>query len=329
MTALNTILFRIGFLIITFAISLGLTKYLMVYLRRKRILDIPNSRGNHETPIPRGGGIAIISSVFLGYCLIKMTDSIWAFSFNDILVAFAIVLAGVSWLDDLLDLSIKWRLLAQIIVVTICLFFVPKIFNEQVPIYLEKIGLLISWVWFINLYNFMDGIDGITGIEVLSICVPLFLLFQDMLPLIVASSTLGFLIYNWHPARIFMGDVGSISLGFLIGGLLIQATTKGNIQIALILPAYYLCDSTFTLISRILQGKKFWLPHSEHWYQKLVRSGQSHRSVVIKIILINLILIGTSYLIFKEYGNRTTLVLAGYVFVAGTMFAFKRGFIKI
>jgi UDP-N-acetylmuramyl pentapeptide phosphotransferase/UDP-N-acetylglucosamine-1-phosphate transferase len=155
-------------------------------------------------------------------------------------------------------------------------------------------------MWFINLYNFMDGIDGISGVETISIGAGAALTaalaggplaWQVMAGgLALAAAGAGFLTMNWHPARVFLGDAGSIPLGFLGGGLLIALAAGGQPAAALILPAYYLVDATVTLVRRLLRGEKVWLPHKSHAYQAAHQAGLAHDAICRRIMLCNVLL---------------------------------------
>jgi UDP-N-acetylmuramyl pentapeptide phosphotransferase/UDP-N-acetylglucosamine-1-phosphate transferase len=160
--------------------------------------------------------------------------------------------------------------------------------------------MILGWVWFTNLYNFMDGIDGITGVETILIGCGLCLVqtaasiedpFVSFLMLCISGACLGFLTQNWHPARIFLGDVGSIPLGYLVGFCLLSLAVKGYLAAALILPLYYLADSGITITRRALRGEKIWLAHREHFYQKAALNSGRHDEVVILIALGNIGLI--------------------------------------
>ncbi|MHA1568589.1 MAG: MraY family glycosyltransferase, partial [Alphaproteobacteria bacterium] len=153
----------------------------------------------------------------------------------------------------------------------------------------------LVWLWFINLFNFMDGIDGMAGGEAVSLGLGLFLLstFAALDPsigdpaLLAIAAGLGFLVWNWHPARIFLGDVGSVPLGFLFGWLLLGAAARGYWAPALILPLYYLADATLTLLRRLARGELVWRAHREHFYQCAVQRGLSHAEVVLAVLAAN------------------------------------------
>jgi UDP-N-acetylmuramyl pentapeptide phosphotransferase/UDP-N-acetylglucosamine-1-phosphate transferase len=142
----------------------------------------------------------------------------------------------------------------------------------------------------------MDGIDGITAVETISLALGFALLgqFIPQSALLIAVS-LGFLLWNWHPAKIFLGDSGSIPLGFLLGWLLLLLAGRGHWAAALILPAYYLADSTLTLLRRAVRGEKIWLAHRQHAYQRAVQAGARHDQVTLTILAANLLLIGAAW----------------------------------
>lgn len=281
--------------------SVLLTGIVLAYLRRRAILDHPNDRSSHETPTPRGGGLAVtaISLAAIAYHAIALDqiDMIW-------LSAGVAVLAIVSWLDDLHSLSARLRLIVQFTAVAVTLPWLMQdgsITGGWLPYWVEMPLAAIVWVGFINFFNFMDGIDGISGVEAASIglglyCLSLVGVFGTPINpgLIIAAAAIGFLVWNWHPARIFLGDVGSIPLGFLLGGLLLQLAVAGYWAPALILPLYYLTDAGVTLTRRLLRGEKVWEAHREHFYQVAVQAGHRHSGVSAAIALTNVILIGLS-----------------------------------
>lgn len=276
-----------------FLISLLGTKLTILALRKRTVLlDIPNLRSNHRAPTPKGGGIAVITALII--CLLVADISYEV-------VLSLLLLAAISLLDDLIGVPVIVRLIVQVFAVAIPLSAMPDaIFGGIFPNWLDKTIVGLLWIWFINLFNFMDGIDGLSATEMICIgiglCFPAVLTgaFPDSLSiygLIITAAACGFLWWNWHPARIFLGDVGSVPIGFLLGFLLLIAIRDGYVYTALILPGYYLADGTITLIRRLRQGKKVWVAHSEHYYQRAVRSGRSHESVVRYIFGINLLLI--------------------------------------
>ena len=287
-----------------FTATLAGTGGVLRILRARAILDHPNERSSHSTPTPKGAGIAVIGCVAAAWIAVAWPSPMAGVT-TAIIVA-ALALAVLSWFDDLRGLSPLMRLLAQVAAVAFVLSLTwaaplseKGYFGGLLPSGWDVVGAGLLWVWFINLFNFMDGIDGIAGVETAAIGIgiavvasiaglaPLFGLFA----IAIAAGALGFLCWNWHPARIFLGDVGSVPLGFLLGWLLLQLAANGQWAAALILPLYYLGDATLTLVRRGIRGEKVWHAHREHFYQQAVSRGLSHAEVVRHILLADVALI--------------------------------------
>ncbi|MHA1536663.1 MAG: MraY family glycosyltransferase [Alphaproteobacteria bacterium] len=282
--------------------AFALTWIILRMLRRRQILDHPNERSSHENPTPRGGGIAVISVVLAAAAAIALVSrtapaGIWP------VLGGAVLLAGISWIDDLKGMGAIPRLAAQVAAAALGLAFVPSenlVFQGLLPEIADRLLAGLIWVWFINLFNFMDGIDGITGVEAVCIGVGLFMIPQGLeshaglglVALACAGAALGFLWWNWQPARIFLGDVGSVPLGYLLGWLLLSAAAAGAWAPALILPLYYLADASLTLVRRLLRGERIWTAHREHAYQRAVQAGMSHAQTVLIVAAGNAALIG-------------------------------------
>ena len=233
-----------------------------------------------------------------------------------VITSMTALMAIISWFDDVSNLSVRSRLSAQFMAITISMLLLPTNFMllEFLTHPLGMIVIGIGWLWFINVFNFMDGIDGITGVETISICagIALTLGFQgsgshvSCLAVIVAASAIGFLAWNWHPAKLFLGDVGSIPLGFLLGWLLISLALEGQWAAALILPSYYLVDATLTLISRAVRLEPVWKAHRQHFYQQAVAGQLSHSQAARAIAIVNIWLIACALV-------STIMILAGLV----------------
>ena len=283
-----------------FAISCLGTRALIALLRRRAVLDVPNERSSHVAPTPRGGGIAVIGAciiAWLALCVMGVLSPVAV-----IAVLGATALAIISWFDDLRGLSPAWRLLVQFAAVAAGIDALPQgaIFQGWLPPSLDAVGGALLWVWFVNLFNFMDGIDGIDGSEAAAIGIGIVLvtaiggaLDRDLAAAgaSIAAAALGFLIWNWAPARIFLGDVGSVPLGYLLGFLLYQLALRAEWQAALILPAYFLADASLTLLRRLARGERVWQAHREHFYQRAVQRGLGHAAVVLRMIVADIVLI--------------------------------------
>jgi len=284
-------------------VTAALTGIVRAALRRYAVLDKPNQRSSHQVPVPRGGGIAVIGVVLILWLVI------WLLSNGESLPRFWIVLiaAGaigvVSWLDDVTGgLAPLPRVLAQIVAVGAGLFALPGdggIFQGLLPHWLDMALAGVAWLWFVNLFNFMDGIDGLAGGETGAIGLGAMLLaaigavgvVPGALGLVLVGAAIGFLIWNWQPAKIFLGDVGSVPLGYLIGWLLLALASQGLWPAALLLPAYYIGDASLTLARRLVRGKRIWQAHREHYYQRAVQQGRSHAFVVLVISAVNALLV--------------------------------------
>lgn len=288
-----------AFFLAALAATLFATGWVRTTLLRHRVLDRPNHRSSHSAPTPRGGGIAVIG--VLALLLLTAPAVLPAVPTGHWLVlAGLLILAALGWIDDLKNLSPSLRLSVQAACVFVGLAALPDgaVFQGLVPLWLDRALAALIWLWFVNLYNFMDGIDGMTGTQSAAIGIGLMVVAGvggDGYTLAVAAAltgaALGFLRWNWHPARIFLGDVGSVPLGFLIGWLLLSQAANGAWDVALILPLYYLADATATLLRRLLRGDKVWQAHREHFYQQAVRGVGSHARVVGNILAVNALLI--------------------------------------
>jgi UDP-N-acetylmuramyl pentapeptide phosphotransferase/UDP-N-acetylglucosamine-1-phosphate transferase len=301
----------------------ALLKPLIDWLRRRAIMDIPNDRSSHVEVTPRGGGIATTAGILLG-CMA------WSFLVHGDYYLLALVattgLALVSWLDDRRGgLPVGIRLGAQMLAVGLMLMVLPDLFSVTqgaLPLWLERILLFFAWLWFTNLFNFMDGINGITGIEMATLGIGVTVIgavrsadgSADAIGLIVAAAALGFLPWNWGRAKVFLGDVGSVPAGYLIGLLLVLLACSGDWAAALILPMYYWADATLTLLRRLLRGEKVWQAHRSHFYQQGARKLGSHAAVAGRIAMLNLLLVGLA--VASTYSWQVAVAATGLALIA-------------
>ncbi len=314
------------------AVALG-TWPLLVYLRRKNILDHPNERSSHKVATPRGGGVIMVPVLAMAWVFFDPLPS-----YHMLIVAgMALMLAVISWMDDLRGLSALLRLLAQFAVVATTLWLAPfegMVFQGLVPPLVDYALTAFLWVWFINLFNFMDGIDGLSGVEMLIIGVGILALpnMPDLTPQAASlcGVAVGFLVWNWSPAKIFLGDVGSAALGYMLGWLLLWLASSGLWAAALILPGYYLADATITLVKRAARGERIWHAHKEHFYQKPVQADLneenpnpwSHALVASTISALGGILVVCAYISTSGF-TITGLVIAGLSTVGVLIFFAK------
>lgn len=220
----------------------------------------------------------------------------------EIIAICAFVLGGVSWIDDIKPLPPLIRFIPQILCIAFILYITP-LGNisalDFLPIWAQSIIVGLAWLWFINLFNFMDGVDGISGVQTIIItCGVIAIATLTALPAflietsgIIAAATIGFLVWNWPPSKIFLGDVGSITLGFLLGWVLLQLVIAGYTLAAIIIPGYYLADATHTLCHRLFKGEKIWHAHRQHAYQQAVQHGMSHLMVTVLTGLLGILLV--------------------------------------
>ncbi|HYM04502.1 MAG TPA: glycosyltransferase family 4 protein [Stellaceae bacterium] len=256
------------------------------WLIRRAIFDQPGERSAHTTPTPRGGGVIVMPCLIAAWLALALFGA--APPGTAAIAAVAGALALLSWLDDLRSLPVGLRLLGHAVAVIVGLSFVPnaEVFQGWLSPLLDRIATTLIWVWFINLFNFMDGIDGITAIETASLGFGIALVAGRLdddgiaaLAFCAAAAGLAFLRWNWHPAKLFLGDSGSVPLGYLFGWLLFFLAARGFWASALILPLYYLADATLTLVVRVLRGEHFWRPHRQHFYQRALGQDGDHAAV--------------------------------------------------
>ncbi len=305
------------------------TRALIPLLRRSSVLDHPNERSSHAAPTPRGGGIALVAAILLAWVALIAAGA--AAPLLSVVLFGAALLAGISWLDDLRGLSPAVRLPAQLVAVglgMIVLIPAGPVFQGWLIPGLDVVGAGLLWLWFVNLFNFMDGIDGLAGSEAAAVALGL-VLFAGFgagsdpglaaLAGTAAAAALGFLVWNWAPARIFLGDVGSVPLGYLLGFVLLDVAARGGWKIALILPLYFLADATLTLVRRLARGEKVWQAHRQHFYQRAVQRGLGHAVVVRRVIAADLILIACGWAAENGWGIAAlaTAVVAVTALLAG------------
>jgi UDP-N-acetylmuramyl pentapeptide phosphotransferase/UDP-N-acetylglucosamine-1-phosphate transferase len=254
-----------------------------------RRLETPNARSMHTAPVPVGAGLAIVATALILWPLWQGS----AVKPHAALLASFAGLSVLSWFDDRHALSPVIRLGAQAVAVAACLALLAPEARvlPTVPISLERVVLGLAWVWFINLFNFMDGIDGLAGSEAIAVALGYLVLVTYAgldgpfwrLALIIAAAMAGYLVWNWHPAKVLMGDAGSVPLGFVLGWLMIDLGLNGHWPAAVILPLYFAADATLTLCRRALEGNKPWEAHREHFYQRAVLGGATPAGVVWRV----------------------------------------------
>ena len=288
------------------------TAALLPLLRRGQVLDRPNARSSHAQPTPRGGGLAMMPVVLLAWLAVAwLENGLQGWPWPWPVLAVAAGLSAVCFLDDLSELAVPVRLLAQAGAVGVGLAYLPlpsPAHLNPVLFYLVS-GLL--WLWFVNLYNFMDGIDGLAGVETFSLGLGIAAvalagglgLFIAGAGAAMAGAALGFLCWNWQPARVFLGDVGSVGLGYLAGFLLLQLALAGHWAAAVMLPLYYLADASITLGRRFVRGEPVWRAHREHYYQRAAAALRAHAPVSRTVLVANLTVLAMVLLVILYPGT--------------------------
>jgi UDP-N-acetylmuramyl pentapeptide phosphotransferase/UDP-N-acetylglucosamine-1-phosphate transferase len=297
-----------GVLVVAAVLSTALIMLLRPLLRHHALAQ-PNARSSHREPTPQGGGIAVIAATILvtvgcasvvGEASSAATVEVFA-----VLAATALI-AVVGGIDDLRPMPVAPRLVLQMLAVAVAIAAMPTDLRivPLMPWWAERFCLLVALLWFVNLVNFMDGIDWMTVAEVVPLSASVVLLGQPatipppstILALALLGATLGFAPFNKPVAKLFLGDVGSLPIGLLLGWLLLQLARDGQPAAALLLPLYYLADASVTLIRRVAAGEPFWQAHRSHFYQRACDLGFSVPDVVRRVFLTNLALAGLAFL---------------------------------
>ncbi|MCP3477138.1 glycosyltransferase family 4 protein [Bradyrhizobium sp. CCGUVB1N3] len=302
-------------------------------LLQRYALARPNTRSSHRIPTPQGAGIAIIAATL-------MVASLWATWLNAsiplVLIAATVVIALVGFADDIKSLPVLVRLVLQAAAVGAVVFTTPETLRivPGLPLALERGLILIAGVWFVNLVNFMDGLDLMTAAEVVPITAALALLgwLGDLpLPAALVAAALcgamaGFAPFNRPVAKVFLGDVGSLPIGLLLGWCLLGLAWHQQIAAALLLPAYYLADSTVTLFRRIARREPFWSAHRSHFYQRATDNGFTVSRVVGEVFALNLMLALLALVTIKATSMAVTTLalLAGAIAVGFVLRRFSQ-----
>lgn len=293
------LLFSLVVLLISFSLTWGLRRYALA----RSLMDIPNARSSHSVPTPRGGGVAIVVGFLLALLWMLLNETIEADS-GLALIGAGAGIAVLGFLDDHGHIAARWRLLGHFAAAAWALFWLKGL----PPLVLFGTAFDLGWfgyvlaafylVWMLNLYNFMDGIDGLASVEAICVCVGGCLLYglsgnvsQVGVPLLLALSVVGFLVWNFPPARIFMGDAGSGFLGIMLGILSLQAASHAPqwLWSWLILLGIFVVDATLTLMRRLLRGDKVYEAHRSHAYQYASRQFGRHLPVTLAVLAINVL----------------------------------------
>ena len=288
--------------IVFFILTLLFTGYMRHYALKKNIIDNPNERSSHSVPTPRGGGVAVVCSYLLALAVLIYSQQL-TLHIGLTLMAAGFVIALLGFLDDhgpinsMLRLAIHF-LVAIGVVLSLGGFAELTVFNGMQLGFIANIIAVLFLVWLLNLYNFMDGINGIASIEAITVTVSMAMLYlllnvalNNQILFLLAACVLGFLLWNFPKAKIFMGDACSGFLGLTLGILALIAL-KENLALFcawIICLGVFVVDATYTLIKRVLNGYKMYDAHRSHSYQILSRQWSSHTPVTLAVAAINLL----------------------------------------
>jgi UDP-N-acetylmuramyl pentapeptide phosphotransferase/UDP-N-acetylglucosamine-1-phosphate transferase len=279
-------------------LSAAMTWALLPWLLRHTLAK-PNARSSHRVPTPQGAGIAVIGATLVVACaLVARADAV---NLNMAAIfAASLFMAIVGFADDVKSIPVLPRLILQAVAVGTIVLTAPGELRivPACPLWIERGLLLLAGLWFVNLVNFMDGLDWMTVAEVVPITAAMVLLgwfgeFPRSATIVAAAlcgAMVGFAPFNRPVAKVFLGDVGSLPIGLLLGWCLLQLAHNQQIVAALLLPLYYLSDATVTLLRRLTRGEPFWVAHRSHFYQRATDNGFTVLRVVSEIFALNIAL---------------------------------------
>jgi UDP-N-acetylmuramyl pentapeptide phosphotransferase/UDP-N-acetylglucosamine-1-phosphate transferase len=318
---------------VSFALLLGLRPLLAHFA-----LVEPNARSSHKAPTPQGGGIAVVAATLIASILAQLLAPFDSSGLFQLLLIFAsaVGLAVAGFIDDLRLIGVIPRLIFQAAAVAVVIAVIPpevRVF-PTFPWWLDRALILLGGVWFINVVNFMDGIDWITIAEVVPITAALALFGlagalpsnATMVAVALCGAMVGFAPVNRPVAKLFLGDVGSMPVGFLLVWLLVALAAHGNLAAALLLPLYYLADATITLLRRLVNGERITQPHRSHFYQRALDGGFSVYQIVGRVFTLNILLAALAFATIGERSPALGMIclFAGAVLVALVLWNFGR-----
>lgn len=330
---LGLVLLALATAFLSAALIYGLRPFLVRYA-----LARPNARSSHTSPTPQGGGIAVIGAVVIVLAgIAALLPTVYSDPVRlTTVLASAIALGLVGVTDDIRPLEALPRLLLQGIAVLVVLAVLPSSLQlfPILPWWAERALLFVAVLWFVNLVNFMDGIDWMTVVEVVPVSAALALFgFMGALPsdamlvaLALCGAMLGFAPFNKPVARLFLGDVGSLPIGLLLAWLLIMLA-QDHLAAAILLPLYYLADATITLLRRLVRGERIMEAHRSHFYQRALDGGMSVMHIVGRVFWLNiaLALFAAATVLTTSFVLHIAAVAMGCLLVVSVLFRFERG----
>jgi UDP-N-acetylmuramyl pentapeptide phosphotransferase/UDP-N-acetylglucosamine-1-phosphate transferase len=315
------------------ALSAGLILRLRPLLQRYALAR-PNARSSHTVPTPQGGGIAVVTGLVTISGLLIAAPEIGGRAEWIWLAGCALALAVLGAVDDVRPLPAALRLALQAIAVGVLVWHLDGRLVPSAPLWLERGLALLAGLWFVNLTNFMDGLDWMVVAEIVPVSGALLLFglagLLPPLPTLVAAclmgALLGFAPFNRPVARLFLGDVGSLPVGLVTAWLLWHLAVTGGLAAAVLLPLVYLADSTLTLIARAARGERIWEAHRGHYYQRATANGLSVPGVVGRVFGVNLVLaaLSAATLLWPSWPVTLAALAAGLPLVAALLRRFAR-----
>jgi UDP-N-acetylmuramyl pentapeptide phosphotransferase/UDP-N-acetylglucosamine-1-phosphate transferase len=318
------------------ALCAGLIVLLLPVLRR-HALARPNARSSHSLPTPQGGGIAVVAAT----AAVAFAAVGWALRPDEVHLAWvlgaAVLIAGVGAVDDVRAMPVAPRLLLQALAVAVVMAALPADLRivPALPWWIERALLVLGGMWFVNLVNFMDGIDWMTVAEVVPVTAGLAAIgWLGALPpagiiaaLALLGATIGFAPFNRPVARLFLGDVGSLPIGLVLAWLLALVAGHGHVAAALLLPLYYVADATLTLARRLMAGERVWQAHRTHYYQRATDRGFTVIEIVGRVFAVNVVLAALAVVSVALPGWWTSLaaLAGGAALVVWLLATFARG----
>ena len=330
-----------AFALAVVSVAAALTALLILLLRpllQRYALARPNARSSHREPTPQGAGIAVIAATIASVAgtALFAPDLLQDPSQLSLIFACTIGLAAIGVTDDIRPLEASPRLLLQTAAVAVMIAALPADLRivSQLPWWFERILMLLGGLWFVNLVNFMDGIDWMTVAEVIPVTAALALFgfmgalseSATLVAIALCGAIIGFAPFNRPVARLFLGDVGSLPIGLLLSWLLILLAGNGHLTSAILLPLYYLADATITLMRRMVMGERITQAHRSHFYQKALDNGFSVHQIVGRVFAINVALgcLAAITLVNQSRAIHVVMALIGSLLVGTLLSNFAR-----
>jgi UDP-N-acetylmuramyl pentapeptide phosphotransferase/UDP-N-acetylglucosamine-1-phosphate transferase len=302
---------------------------------RRYALARPNARSSHKIPTPQGGGIAVIAATLIAAIAFLGPEGSSESQIPATVMVATLFMAALGAADDIKSIPVLPRLIAQAVAVGAIVLMGSAGFRiiPAFPLWIERGVLLLAGIWFVNLVNFMDGLDWMTVAEVVPITAALVILgyIGILSPTATTAGALcgallGFAPFNRPVARVFLGDVGSLPIGLILGWCLLELAYQGQLAAALLLPLYYLADATVTMLRRLIAGERVWAAHRSHFYQRATDNGFTVIMVVGRVFGLNLVLaaLAIASALTASITMKSLAMIAGIIAVAIVMAAFAR-----